>query len=259
MFVSRNAFSEYKLIESHIGDSAKAVDGGFEIIGEGSVIQQYQVDGKERNITYTRALHAPTLNANLVSVSTLDNARLTTVFGQGQGVTKKPDGTVVLAGKNINGMYVLDAIDTPPNTPLAMKSISQSIPLEQWHRRFTHCSPLTIQDMANRNLVDGLQISETTLTRKCEDCILGRQTRRPFNGETEKDVPPLDLLSFDLFGPSHVQLIGGKTFLMIIVDAGTAFKHGAYLSDKSDSTTMQVFEIFCTKAETMTGRKICCL
>jgi hypothetical protein len=255
MFVSRKAFTDYKPIESRVGDSAKAVDGGFEIVGEGSVSQRYCVDGRERAITYTKALHTPTLNANLISVSALDKAGLVTTFGQGKGVTRKPDGTVVLAGRNVNGMYVLDPIDDLP-TPVAMKSLSNSTSLEQWHRRFAHCSPTMIEEMAKGKLVDGLQISETTLTGKCEDCILGRQTRRPFDGVTEKEIPPLDLVSFDLWGPSRVRSIGGKVFLMIIVDGGTAYKFGAYLSDKSDIATIEGFESFRAKAETVTGRKV---
>ena len=98
-------------IKSCLGDSAKAENGGFEIIGKGTVTQKYRVDGKEKAMTYTRALHTPTLNANLVSISALDNAGLTVNFGQGLGVARKPDGTVVLAGKNMNGMYLLDSVD----------------------------------------------------------------------------------------------------------------------------------------------------
>lgn len=129
-------------------------------------------------------------------------------------------------------------------------------PLEQWHQRLAHCSPLTIKDMATRNLVDGLKISKEETNGKCIDCILGHQTHRPFDGETEKSLPPLDLISFDLWGPSCVQSIGGKLYLMIIVDGGTSFKFGAYLSDKLDTTTLAVFDVFCTKAENLTGRKI---
>ena len=110
--------------------------------------------------------------------------------------------------------------------------------------------------MAKQNLVDGLQISGVELTGRCEDCILGRQTHRPFDGTTEKALPPLDLISFDLWGPSRVQSIGGKIFLMIIVDAGTAYKYGAYLANKSDNTTIEAFDIFQVRAETLTGRKL---
>src|ERR1700679_450425 len=110
--------------------------------------------------------------------------------------------------------------------------------------------------MARNNLVDGLIISKTTINGKCEDCILGRQTRRPFDGETEKDLSPLDLIAFDLWGPSRVQSAGGKIYLMIIVDARTSYKYGAYLPDKSDATTIHAFEIFHTRAETTTGKKL---
>ena len=67
MFVSKEAFVDYKTTPSRKGDSAKAIDGDFEIVGEGKVVQRYLVDGKEKEITYTCALHTPTLNANLIS------------------------------------------------------------------------------------------------------------------------------------------------------------------------------------------------
>ena len=110
--------------------------------------------------------------------------------------------------------------------------------------------------MASGNLVDDLKISDTSLKGKCEDCILGRQTRRPFDGMTEKELDPLELVSFDLWGPSRVQSAGGKIYLMIIVDAGTSYKYGAYLADKSDLSTLASFEIFRTQAETTTGKKV---
>ena len=257
MFVSRDVFVDYTPVTSRIGDSAKATDGNFEIVGEGNVVQRYNIDGKEQDITYTRALHTPTLNANLISVSALDRAGLTTTFSNGRGITTNKDGTVVLAGKNVNGMYLLETIHNKPHAPLAMTSLSQPTSLEQWHRRFAHCSPLTIQEMARDNLVDGLRISETSLKGKCEDCIMGRQARRPFDGETDKDLDPLELVSFDVWGPSRVRSVGGKIYLLIIVDAGTSCKYGAYLADKSDATVSEAFEVFRTKGETVTGRKLC--
>lgn len=41
MFVSKDSFAEYKPLDPRMGDSAKAKDGSFEIIGEGSVVQRY--------------------------------------------------------------------------------------------------------------------------------------------------------------------------------------------------------------------------
>ena len=199
MFVSREVFTEYKPITPCVGDSAKAENGNSEIISKGNVCQCYWVDGEECDVTYTHALHTPSLNANLVSVSALDKARLTTVFNNGRGVTKKADGTVILVSQNINGMYLLETVDDPVPQPLALSSLSQLTSLEQWHQHFTHCSPLMIQNMATNNLVDGLDVSETAINGKCKNCILGRQMRCPFNGTTEVDLVPLELVAFDLW------------------------------------------------------------
>ena len=68
MFVSKEAFTNYRNVTPHSGDSAKAIDGGFDIVGEGTVTRRYLVDGKEKRLSYTKAIHTPTLNANLISV-----------------------------------------------------------------------------------------------------------------------------------------------------------------------------------------------
>jgi len=131
----RGDFVEYTPITSRTGDSAKAKDGDFDIIGEGKVIKRYMVDGKEKTVTYTRALHTPTLNANLISVSAFDKAGLTVTFGGGRGVIRKTDGTVVLTGQLEKGMYVVDPLAniSPVTTaaPATVASLSQPTTLEQ--------------------------------------------------------------------------------------------------------------------------------
>ena len=257
MFVSRDVFVDYKVIPPRMGDSAKAVDGDFDIVGEGTVVQRYLVDGKEKKITYICALHAPMLNANLISVGAFDRAGLTTTFGHGHGVIRKGDGTAVLTGCGQKGMYVVEPlVGDIPDTPRALTSLSHVASLEQWHRRLAHCSPSTIQEMISGALVEGLEVSGNELRGKCKDCVLGQQTRCPFDGATEKDIDPLVLVSFDLWGPSRVPSSGGKMYFMPVVDAGTFYKHGAYLSDKSDLSTIAAFDNFRIEAESLTGRKI---
>ena len=124
--------------------------------------------------------------------------------------------------------------------PRAMGSLLNDTSLEQWHRRLSHCSPATIQDMAKGKLIDGLRVSADSTHGKCEDCILERQSRRPFDGESDKNLDPLELVVFDLWGPSRTQSGGGKLYFMPIIDAGSSYKHGAYLSDKSDVSTIAV-------------------
>ena len=83
MFVLKDTFSAYRNITPRSGNSMKAVDGGFNIIGEGTVTKCYLVDGKEKKLSYTQAIHTPTLNMNLISVSAFNRAGLTVTFCKG--------------------------------------------------------------------------------------------------------------------------------------------------------------------------------
>ena len=145
-------------------------------------------------------------------------------------------------------MYVIGELtDNVPRdhvVPISMASLSKSVSLEQWHCRFAHYSLLTIAETLKGNLVDGLTISSHNFHGKCEDCIIGRQARRPFDRETEWSLDVLELVSFDLWGPSCVQTVEGMLYFMPIVDASSSYKHGAYLSDKSDSSTIAAFNTF---------------
>ena len=49
MFVSKDTFSMYRSVTPRSGDSAKAVDGGFDIIGEGTVTRVILWMGRRRN------------------------------------------------------------------------------------------------------------------------------------------------------------------------------------------------------------------
>src|SRR6266545_3123552 len=157
-------------------------------------------------------------------------------------------------------MYIVDELDDLPRVPnahLAKTSLSKSASLEQWHRHLTHCSPLTIKEMSKGNLIEGLNISDTDLHSKCKDCIIGRQVCQPFDGTTEMTLDPLKLVAFDLWGPSQVQSAGGKIYFMPIVDGGSSYKYGAYLPDKSDSSTIAAFDTFRIEAESLSGHKVC--
>src|SRR6266511_6169313 len=70
-------------------------------------------------------------------------------------------------------------------------------------------------------------------------------------------LDPLELVSFDLWGPSRVQSAGGKIYFMPVIDGGSSYKYGAYLSDKSDSSTITAFDTFRIEAELLSGHKVC--
>ncbi len=46
-------------------------------------------------------------------------------------------------------------------------------------------------------------------------------------------------------------------YFMPIVDGGLSYKYGAYLSDKSDSSTIATFDAFRATTEALSGHKVC--
>ncbi|KAK0221148.1 hypothetical protein EDD85DRAFT_739602, partial [Armillaria nabsnona] len=67
------------------------------------------LDGKDVKLTFKNTLHSPSLAANLISVSTLDKAGLSTVFSNGRAAVHNRSGKEVFIGQGSDGMYVLDA------------------------------------------------------------------------------------------------------------------------------------------------------
>ncbi|KAJ7105434.1 hypothetical protein C8R43DRAFT_861623, partial [Mycena crocata] len=68
------------------------------------------------------------------------------------------------------------------------------------HPRFGHADVRVIKRMAERGLVDGLTIVNTKLRGMCEDCILGKQDKSPFNDEVVHETRPLERVHIDLWG-----------------------------------------------------------
>jgi hypothetical protein len=53
-----------------------------------------------------------------------------------------------------------------------------------------------------------------------------------------------------------MQSVRGKTYFVPIVNGGTLYKYGVYLSDKLDTSTISAFDQFRADAKALSGHKI---
>ncbi|KAF7372248.1 Gag-Pol polyprotein [Mycena venus] len=204
------------------------------------------------NITFKNALHAPSLSANLISVSQLDKAGYWSKFGGGEvGVYEGKDGMMLLRGRGSDGMYILDVDNTH-----AKISTTKPVDLAKWHGRMVHGDVDTIREMHAKGLVDNLDITNMTVEGKCISCRAGCQHARPYDGHTDPNAPPLELVAFDLWGPLRVASPGGNIYMMLIVDSGSSHKYVAFLKDKSDDSTIAALDEYHVMAERQTGHKV---
>ncbi|SJL13281.1 uncharacterized protein ARMOST_16721 [Armillaria ostoyae] len=107
-------FMEYMPQPYHTRSSAKQVEGGFSILGVGTASKLFHCKSGEKKLVrlmFKNTLYAPSLAANLISVSTLDATRFYTTFGGHQAVIKDRNGAKVFTGQGENRMYVLECVD----------------------------------------------------------------------------------------------------------------------------------------------------
>ena len=278
-FVNIDNFSTYIPFTRKSGTTATA-DGIFNIQGTGTIRKQVVFNERVINIAFENALHTPDLSHNLMSIGYLDKAGCYSVFGSGGVTFINKDNAPFIHGRGVGIMYEMDIVlatgsitaklDTADLrnidqalmaknmvTTYATRSHTKATDINTWHRHLGHISYQAIEQMYQGKVVDGLDI--TTLTPKpgaCEDCIMGKHTRHSFytNGCQEVDVG--ESMYIDLWGPSRVESVGGKSYIMPFVNGFSGHIEGYFLGDKQGKTTLEALKHYVALAERQTGRKV---
>lgn len=254
-FVERSDFVTYTPNTSLTGTTAQP-GGVFSILGIGNVRKTTVVDGKTIELTFTEALHTPELSHNLISIGRLDKHGCTVNFGGGTASFTASDGEVFMEGKAVGTMYEVEL--GTPRAPSAYISRSQNKPVNcaTWHRRLGHAGEAGVKILVSRELVAGLEVTDEEAVGMCEDCIFGKQTRRPFDEDVTPERQVLERVHIDLWGPARVKSTGGKTYLMLFIDGGSSHAEGYFLADKTADSTLTALKHYHAVAERQTEQKL---
>ena len=86
----------------------------------------------------------------------------------------------------------------------------------------------------------------------CGPCQLGKQTRTTHQATlTTTTSRPLELLHVDLIGPTRIESLEGKRYIMVVVDDFTRFTWAILLRSKSKAP--QQIEILCKRLQNEKG------
>ena len=100
------------------------------------------------------------------------------------------------------------------------------------HRSLGHVGIPRILRMANRNLVDGLNITTKSMIGMCKAYLYGKAMHRPFDEEVTHKTDVFERVYIDLWGPVQTQSQGGAKYLMICSDGRLSVKIPCFLQDK---------------------------
>lgn len=89
---------------------------------------------------------------------------------------------------------------------------SNCVDTDIWHQRYGHLYVKGLQLLVNKEMVKGLP-NIKDLTRVCEGCAFGKQTRRTFPvGQAKRAQERLELVHADICGSMKTESHGGSRY-----------------------------------------------
>ena len=88
-----------------------------------------------------------------------------------------------------------------------------------WHQRMGHASYKHLSFVSKHESFLGIPKLSRVSNVVCGPCQLGKQMKAKHPGtQTSATSKPLELLHLDLMGPTRTESLGGKRYIMVVVD-----------------------------------------
>ena len=149
---------------------------------------------------------------NLLSISQICDQDFMVLFSKGKCLVMDESGKKLISGVRIlDNRYglILDA-------DIVCNSIR--LPNENlWHQRMGHTSYRHLSIVSKHKLVSGIPKLSRISNVLYGPCQLGKQTKA-IHPQTSATSRPLELLHLDLMGPTRIDSLGGKRYIMVVVD-----------------------------------------
>jgi hypothetical protein len=203
--------------------------------GTGDVYFRKHIDGKFYTGVLKNVLYVPNLGVNLVSIGWATEKDSVKILFLENEVLFSKHGRLSIKGKKVtNGLYQLD-ITAIPELEYNALAVRQTAPLTTWHERLGHVAVKTVQTMATRNLVDGLNLDDTSTTTVCSGCMHGKMHRRPFSKGRKRAKRTGELIHADLCGPMQIVSPGGMKYFLTFKDDATCYTELYFLRSKDEA------------------------
>ena len=105
-----------------------------------------------------------------------------------------------------------------------------------WHQRWGHASHKQLEKFSKCNAVVGLPKFEKIDKCICGPCQINKQIKSKHPSVMSvQTLRPLELLHIDLMAPARVQSLGGKKYILVVVDDFTRYAWVVLLKDKAEA------------------------
>ncbi|TYK03217.1 uncharacterized protein E5676_scaffold298G00290 [Cucumis melo var. makuwa] len=124
-----------------------------------------------------------------------------------------------------------------------------------WHRKLGHISLRSIDKAIRNEAVEGIPTIDINSRFFCGDCLIGKQTKTSHKILKECSTTRVhELLHLDLMGPMQIESLGGKKYVLVVVDDYSRFTWVRFLKGKSDAVKICIS--LCLNLQREKGKKI---
>jgi hypothetical protein len=218
-------------------------------IGSGDVQITLPNGDHQSTVILKDALCAPTFSFTLISVSCLMKARCHVSFHDNMCTINYPDpnGRVMATIPESMGLYQLVGRLSKPNSEHAHTALTK-MTLFEAHRKLGHIAYPAVRMMVKTGMVEGIILDADSEEEFCEACVKAKSARQPYSHETTTRAENYgECVHWDLWGPSTVKSLGGKSYAAARKDDATrevkvyfqALKSETFETYKNDEAWIQ--------------------
>ncbi|KAI5318180.1 hypothetical protein L3X38_037888 [Prunus dulcis] len=162
------------------------------------------------------------LTPNLISVSQLcDDGVIEVRFSKhGCKIIGKCGNEIVNVARSRDNCYCIDGVNDAKEV-VCNKVVNETSVL--WHQRLGHVNFRDLHKLSKKDLVSGLPKLDKSDQHVCEGCQLGKQVRVSHKVKHIQTQVSLELVHMDLVGPIQTFSLGGKKYILVMVDDFSRF------------------------------------
>ena len=211
----------------------KEKEDGFVTFGDGShsqVLGKGIVDILGLPLL-TDVLYIKGLKVNLLSITQICDEDFLVQFSKKRRLILNEEGVQVL-----KGLWTTDnCYGVIPKPSITCRSARVNL-LELWHQRLGHANYKRVAKVSKLEAVIGLPKFGKVEKNVCGPCQLGKQTKSSHpKVNIVTTSRPLELLHVDLMGPTRIESMGGKRYIMVVVDDFSRYSWLDFLREMSEA------------------------
>ena len=176
-------------------------------------------------------LYIKGLKVNLLCITQICDEDFLVQFSKKGCVIIDEEGIQVLEGnKTIDNCY-----GVVPMSKISRRSARVDV-LELWHQRLGHANFKEVAKISKLEAIEGLPKFGKVEKIICGACQIGKQTKASYHKVNVIATSRcLELLHVDLMGPIRTKSLGGKRYIMVIVNDFSRYTWVKFLREKSEA------------------------